>query len=145
MPDICIRDLAEIVGGRLRLSEMLPLHGAWQPIRRIVFDSRAVQPGDVYWRLPSGDTQACCDGAEAFLRSALGVVAAGPMVHPWAGAFCLQVDDAQKALRRLVGELEMPAVTTSPTALEKDAFLRLCCGEVGVITPPAIANDWQPI
>lgn len=145
MPEICIRDLAEIVGGRLRLSEMPPLHGAWQPIRRIVFDSRAVLPGDVYWRLPADDAQGSCDAEEAFLRSALGIVAAGRMVHPWAGAFCLQVGDAQQALRRLVGELKMPAAATPPTTLEKDTFLRLCCGEVGVITPPAIANDRQAI
>ena len=145
MPEICIRDLAEIVGGRLRLSEMPPLHGDWQPIRRIVFDSRAVQQGDVYWSLPSAEGQSSCDPAEAFLRLALGVVVAGRMLHPWAGAFCLQVEDAEQALVRLIGRLEMPRSTTPPTAFEKDVFLRLCCGEVGVITPPAIANDWQAI
>ena len=95
MNNVCLRDITEIIGGELQLGSLPPLDGEMQSVDRIVTDSRLVQPGDVYWAATKWDD----DGAEmAYARGAIGVVVSGHRVEPWAGKFCIQVDDANQAL-----------------------------------------------
>lgn len=101
MAPLSIEELHEIVQGTLTLSSMPPRGGIWAPLGRIVCDSRQVQRGDVFWGLPGS----CCDGSyfaeEALMRAAQGTIVAGRHVEPWAGCFCICVDDSRRALRRL--------------------------------------------
>jgi len=98
---LCILDLIQITGGKLRLAAMPPLDGELAAIERIVLFADAVRAGDVFWCL---DRRAC-DVDLAFLRGALGVVAAGPPIEPWAGRFSLRVSDAASVLAELRGQL----------------------------------------
>lgn len=100
MNKMCIRDLAELLGGRLQLGAMPPLGGDLEPIGRIVVDCRQIQAGDVFWATMR-DGQAADHAEEAFARGALGVVA-GRRVEPWAGKFSLEVPDACSALDSLL-------------------------------------------
>ncbi len=96
-----IQELAEIVGGRLRLGEMPPLGGAWEPTGRVVVDVASIGEGDVLLASPACMAANGCCVDEAFSRGALGVIAAGKVVEPWAGKFSIQVDDTQWALWQL--------------------------------------------
>lgn len=96
-----IQELAEVVGGRMRLSDLPPLGGAWEPIGRIVVDPQRIQPGDVLLALPDAVRENPCCAEQAFDRGALGAIAAGRPVEPWAGRFSIHVDDAQWALWQL--------------------------------------------
>jgi len=98
---LCILDLIQITGGKLRLAAMPPLDGELAVIERIVLFADAVRAGDVFWCL---DRRAC-DVDLAFLRGALGVVAAGPPIEPWAGRFSLRVSDPTSVLAELRGQL----------------------------------------
>jgi UDP-N-acetylmuramyl pentapeptide synthase len=100
MRHFCIGELAEIVGGALRLGLLPPLAGPFEPIRRIVVESREAGPGDVYWALAATGYQGAYLAEDAYLRGALGVVASGRHVEPWAGKFSLHVPDANAALQR---------------------------------------------
>ena len=51
MMGYCIEQLAEIVGGRLRLADMPPLGGLWEPTGRVVVGLSAVREGDVLLEL----------------------------------------------------------------------------------------------
>jgi hypothetical protein len=98
---ICIGELVEQVGGTLTFGSLPPLAGRYEPIRRIVVDSRVARPGDVFWGLEGPTYQGAHFAEEAFLRGAMGVVIEGRHVEPWAGRFSLRVPDANTALLRL--------------------------------------------
>ncbi len=108
MNDLCIRDLAHVVRGRLRLADMPPLGGEWEPIQRIVLDLEQVGPGDVAV-LGGQDAETNLTTApgdsgwveEAYLRGALGIVTAGRPIEPWAGRFSVNVKNTKLAVRRL--------------------------------------------
>ena len=91
---LSIGELAQFSGGRLRLSQLPPLGGYWEPIRRIQTEVTHIKPGDVYW--PQSPGLMGCD--EAFIRGALGVVCQTCRVEPWAGRFTLQVDSLTESL-----------------------------------------------
>jgi UDP-N-acetylmuramoyl-tripeptide--D-alanyl-D-alanine ligase len=93
-------ELADIVGGRLRLGSMPPLGGDLEPVGRFAIDSRSVQPGDVFWGLSTQPDRGNL-AEEAFARGALGVVVSGRRVEPWAGRFSIEVDDPKWALWQL--------------------------------------------
>jgi hypothetical protein len=95
---LCLLDLAEMTGGELLLSSMPPRDGELLLIRRIVLTAEMVQPEDVLWCFAGGP----CAAELAFLRGAAGVVTARPDVQPWAGCFCLVVEDPVSALERLL-------------------------------------------
>ena len=101
MNDLCLSDLASIVGGRLRLGAMPPLGGSLEPVGRIVTDSQQLKPGDVYWGLDAPGRHGADFAEQAFSRGAMGVVVAGRHVEPWAGKFTIQVQDANGALWQL--------------------------------------------
>lgn len=96
MNHLCIRDLTEIVGGRLRLGCLPPLGGELEPLGPVVVDCSRVKHGDTYWELAETGGPSRAD--EAFARGALGVVVSGRAVEPWAGKFSLEVEDARAAL-----------------------------------------------
>ncbi len=94
---LCIRDLTEIVGGRLMLGSMPPLGGQLEPLGRLVSDDQLVRGGDVVF-VGAGTP---CVADVLYAQGALGVVVGGRHVEPWAGRFSLRVDDVPRALGRL--------------------------------------------
>jgi hypothetical protein len=98
---LCLRDLAELTGGELRLAAMPPRDGEFSIVRQLVLSAELAGEGDVYWCLGRRD----CAAELAFLRGALGVVTADWRIEPWPGRFCLLVDDSIEALKRLVDTL----------------------------------------
>jgi UDP-N-acetylmuramoyl-tripeptide--D-alanyl-D-alanine ligase len=101
MYDLTVKQLHEIVGGRLRLATLTPRHGEHALVGDVVSDSRHVQRGDLFWGLPGNH----CDGsqfaADAYARGAEGAVVSQKYVKPGPGCWSLQVDDARQALLRL--------------------------------------------
>ena len=141
MTNLSIGELADIVGGRLRLGSMPPLGGALEPVGRLSVDSTAVRPGEVYWALPTDCNEACAAEA-ALARGAAGVIVAGRRVEPWAGTFSIEVDDTKWALWQLgravrakllgqvvavVGEL---GKTTTAQMIDAVLAERFCGGSV---------------
>jgi len=92
--NLCLHDLAELTGGRLRFASMPPRDGELALVPGIVLSAEGVGPGDIFWCLErrAGNVEL------AFLRGALGVVAAGPPIEPWPGGFSLMVNDPAKCL-----------------------------------------------
>ncbi len=112
MWNLCLGRLAEITDGRLSFGSLPPLAGDYEPIRRFVFESRTVQPGDVYWDIETGldgRSRTTCHAEQALMRGGLGVVVVGRRVEPWAGRFVLYVDDAINKLVRLIRCCPPPA------------------------------------
>lgn len=99
--NLCIGDLAEIIGGHLLLGSLPPLAGPYEPVRRVVVESREVGPGDVYWGLTTPGYDGSHLAEDALLRGALGVIVSGRHVEPWAGRFTILVPDANRALIEL--------------------------------------------
>ena len=94
-----IRDVTELVGGRLQFGPMPPLDGILETIGRILPTCQNVKPRDVV--LPWQNQQSTdCFLEEAYARGALGVIAER-LVTPWAGRFSLTVDDTSYVLQRL--------------------------------------------
>jgi len=85
MRDVTIRQLHEVIGGRLRLASLPPRHGEATRVQRIVTDSRIVQRSDVFWALPGDRADGADFVAEAYARGASGAVVAR-YVQPEAGA-----------------------------------------------------------
>lgn len=98
---LSIGELATAVHGKLCLGSLPPLAGQFEPVRRIVVESRRVQQGDVFWALAVPGLDGAHTAEDALLRGALGVVVSGRHVEPWAGRFCIQVPDANLALAEL--------------------------------------------
>jgi UDP-N-acetylmuramyl pentapeptide synthase len=96
--NLCIGELAELVGGTLTYGSLPPLAGPYEPVNRIVVDSREAQPGDVYWALLGVGYDGGRLAEDAYLHGALGVVASSRHVEPWGGKFSLHVSDANAAL-----------------------------------------------
>ena len=99
--NLCIGDLAEIIGGQLVLASLPPLAGPYEPVRRIVVESREVRSGDVYWGLAAPGYDGSHLAEDALLRGAFGVVVSGRHIEPWAGRFSILVPDANRALVEL--------------------------------------------
>src|SRR4051794_11387001 len=98
---LCLLDLVERTGGRLHFAAMPPIDGELTLIGRIVLRPEIAQSSDVFWSFGrSGDAEL------ALLHGALGVVNAGRPIEPLPGRFCLVVNDAVAALKRLVASLE---------------------------------------
>ena len=91
--NLCLQDLADLIGGKLTLGLMPPLAGPWEPVGRIVLRAADVQPGDTLWCLDD----AGCNWQIAFSCGAAGVVSQQRLT-PWPGRFCLQVEDSALAL-----------------------------------------------
>ena len=106
MLKICIAQLAELVDGRLRLASMPPLGGGYEPTGRIVIDSNSVLPGDIYWALDGVGHNGSSYTQQAFANGAQGCVVAGSGVEPWAGKFCIDVADSNRAFCYFVRCLE---------------------------------------
>jgi UDP-N-acetylmuramyl pentapeptide synthase len=102
MLNLSIADLHRIIGGELQLGLMPPLAGVLEPIRRVIVDSSAARPGDVFWAIAAAGYDGACSAEEAFTRGAIGVVSSTRKVAPWAGKFSLQVADANESLRKLI-------------------------------------------
>ncbi len=143
---LCLVDLVQLAGGRLRLAAMPPLEGELTIVQRIVLEPTLAGPGDVFWCLGTGG----CDAELAFLNGAVGIVGAASC-EPWPGRFCLEVDDPIEALRRLVkalgrgilmgAELSLPSGNLSGTESFADPpelkVLQLCGSIPGAIYRPS--------
>jgi len=130
---LCLADLADLVHGRLHFGPMPPVAGEWTAIGRIALDSRLIEPGDLFWRLPGHSWQSAGSTQQALLRGATGVVGSAADVAPWPGAFCLEVESPVAALARLVDWLDERAAERNCLEL-KD--LQLCRYQGLDITPP---------
>lgn len=101
MLNLSIAELHNAVGGELELGLMPPLAGKLEPIRRVVVDSAATRPGDVFWALFGEGYEGSRTAEEAFARGGLGIVTSTRQVAPWAGKFTLRVANANEALYQL--------------------------------------------
>ena len=101
MNELCIRDLTELTGGVLQLGTLPPLAGALEPIGEIRLQHEAITRGDVYWPRATHHHAAEMYAEAAYMQGALGVIVAERILEPWAGTFCLQVDDVHAAMLRL--------------------------------------------
>jgi UDP-N-acetylmuramoyl-tripeptide--D-alanyl-D-alanine ligase len=101
MSQTLIRDLTDSIDGHLQFGSPPPLHGSLQPLSRSVSEVRDVHPGDLWWALETSSCDSACRAHEAYMRGALGVVVGGRAIEPWAGRFCLAVQDARWALWQL--------------------------------------------
>jgi UDP-N-acetylmuramyl pentapeptide synthase len=131
---LCLIDLAQLTGGTIHFGPMPPRDGEWAAIGRIALDSRLVEPGDVFWRLPGLPGQTKCSLQHALFRGASGIVAQGASVSPWPGTFCLEVANPLEALTWLVDRLEENAAGQNPAELK---VLQLCRYQALDITPPS--------
>src|SRR5271163_395583 len=101
MFDLTLKNLHEIVGGRLRLATLEPRDGEATKIGRIVTDSRSLAPGDVFWGLSGPNYDGAQFAEQAFERGAAGVVVAGRYIKPWPSRWSMEVDGGEEALKRL--------------------------------------------
>ncbi len=101
MFDLTLKNLHEIVGGRLRLATLEPRDGEATKIGRVVTDSRAVAPGETFWGLAGPKHDGSLFAEQAFEAGAAGVVVAGRYVKPWPGRWSLEVDAGDASLARL--------------------------------------------
>ncbi|MEX0676258.1 MAG: UDP-N-acetylmuramoyl-tripeptide--D-alanyl-D-alanine ligase [Pirellulales bacterium] len=101
MHDLTVKQLHEIVGGRLRLATLPPRHGELARVRSVVTDSRQVRKGDVFWGLPGTRFDGSHFAGEAYARGAEGAVVGQKYVQPWPGCWSLEVAEAQQALAGL--------------------------------------------
>lgn len=100
MRDFTVKQLHEVVGGRLRLASLAPESGEETLVRRIVTDSRQVQAGDVFWGLRGTRFDGAGFALDAFAAGAAGAVVS-KYVQPHPGCWSLQVNDSQQALDQL--------------------------------------------
>jgi hypothetical protein len=130
-------DLAHLTGGTLRFGPMPPLDGQWTPVGRFALDSRLVEAGDVFWRLPGLPGQTACSPQHAMFRGASGVVGLPDTLQPWPGRFCLEIENPLAALAQVLDWLEENARQNS---LElKD--LQLCRHRALDKTPPTRGTE----
>ena len=101
MNALSVKELAAIVGGRLRLGKLPPLGGEYEPISRVATNGRQIRAGEVYWGLNEAGFHGADFAEMAYSRGASGVVVSGRRVEPWTGRFSIQVDDPNAALRTL--------------------------------------------
>lgn len=104
MNGLCVKTLNEIVAGELRLGDMPPLGGEWEPVGRLQVEASQIHCGDVLCSGPDIDPATAGRpqwAEEAFARDGLGVISSGPPVQPWAGKFSIRVPNASAALCEL--------------------------------------------
>jgi hypothetical protein len=133
--DLCLDDLARLTGGELRLAAMPPRDGGLARVRRIVLSAEAVSAGDLFWCL----ARQGCNIELAFLRGALGVIAAGQPIEPWPGRFSLLVDDPVAGMKRLIEGLAAGRQFFDNSSELK--VLQLCAAGGADIYPPACGQS----
>ena len=140
---LCLTDLADLIHGRVHFDSMPPVRGDWTPIGRIALDCRQVEPGELFWRLPSAPWQSAGSGQYALMRGASGIVVPPAEVAAWPGTFCLEVENPAGALIRLLEWLQshgQPAIPGRVGAAEKNQpelkVLQLCRYQGLANTPP---------
>ena len=101
MHDLTVKQLHEIVGGRLRLATLPPRHGELARVRGVVTDSRQVRRGNVFWGLSGTRFDGSHFADDAYARGAEGAVVGQKYVQPCPGCWSLEVADSQKALAAL--------------------------------------------
>jgi hypothetical protein len=132
---LCLHDLGQLTGGKLRLASMPPREGELAAIGRIVLAVGDVCEGDLFWCL----SQEACDVQLAFLRGALGVACAGLPIEPWPGRFSLHVDNAEVCLKRLIDGL--PRFQQSSINSPELKVLQLCAARRVDIYPPTCGRS----
>ncbi len=139
-----IQQLAEVVGGRLRMADLPPLGGEWEPIGRIVADADEVRVGDVLLATPE-ELQAdpfCAE--QAYDHGALGIITAGRGVEPWAGKFSIEVDDAQWAMWQLArhGRQQFDGRVIAVTG---EAGKSTAAAMIDAVLSPERRGDWNEL
>ncbi len=99
--DVTLKQLHQVVGGRLRLATLAPPHGEDARVGRVVVDSRQVQPGDVFWGLAGTRRDGGDFAEEALARGAQGVVMSKRYVQPPPRSWSLEVEGSYQSLLKL--------------------------------------------
>jgi len=99
--ELCLEEIATIIGGELRLGSMPPLGGDCEPVDRVVFDAHQAGPRDVFWEFPATNGSHRPRAEQAFSNGALAAVVARGGVEPWAGRSVIEVSDARQSLWQL--------------------------------------------
>jgi UDP-N-acetylmuramyl pentapeptide synthase len=134
---LCLADLATIIHATPLFGPMPPVAGEWTPVGRLAFDSRLVEPGDLFWRLPACKWQTACSVQHALFRGAAGVVVPEELAAAWPGTYCLAVENPVAALARLVVWLdETGDFSAGEPNSEELKVLQLCRYRGLDITPP---------
>ena len=139
---LTIESLAEIIGGRLRMADLPPLGGMWEPLGRILTRNEDIAPGDVLFVLPELLQLNPCCVHEAFDRGALGIVHAGKAVEPWAGRFSIGVDDVSLTLTHLARWLRSD-FNGRVVAVAGSVGKTLTCALIDAVLSPAALSPWQ--
>ncbi len=101
MRGLTVRQLPEVVGGRLRMATLATPAGDSAAVNRIVVDSRQVGPGDTFWGLAGARYDGADFAEAAYAAQASGVVVANRYIQPPPGCWSLEVEDTLAALSRL--------------------------------------------
>jgi len=100
MLELCVGQLAQTIGGDLKLGTMPPLGGTHEPVGPITTDTNGITEASLFWACTSSNLGRGAAAEEAFSRGALGVVT-DRHIEPWAGRFAIQVDNPNRALQDL--------------------------------------------
>ncbi len=114
--ELSIRDLNELIDGKLRLGSTPPLGGEFEPIGRLVPAGGELRKGDVVvpqFELESLEADDECNSGgllseycpeESFIGGALGIISSRE-VCPWSGCFSIQVDDLEGAIWQFLDQV----------------------------------------
>lgn len=144
-----IRELADVVGGDLRLGAMPPLGGDLEPVGPVVADSHHVQSGDVFWALDTAGDHAARYAEIAFSRDAAGAVVSRRRLEPWAGKFGIVVPDTRVALWHLAASLRrsfqgVVIAVVGSGAPRTGAWIRAATGEEDAVIRGTNPRGWHP-
>jgi UDP-N-acetylmuramoyl-tripeptide--D-alanyl-D-alanine ligase len=98
MNPLTLEQLEQAVGGKIVLGPPGFPPQPRGPINRIVTDSRAVRPGDVFWAIPGTTFNGADFCGEAMEKGAVGVVTPPGRLPLEGGKWAVVVDDTLKAL-----------------------------------------------
>lgn len=122
-----IRDLADRLGGKLRLADLPPLGGEFEPVGRCCFEFMRLQKGDLYCSFHEEDSVL---SVEAFHCGAVGVLTANQNVQPWAGGYVIEINNVVQAYHCMI-EL-MPSLSASHSWCAEKANNFSSNGEIDV-------------
>jgi len=99
--DLTVKQLHEVVGGRLRLATLEPRDGECTRIEQLSIDTREIAAGETFWGLSGSNFDGSAFAEHAYQRGATGAVVSGRYVQPPPGCWNLEVTDTSEALTRL--------------------------------------------
>jgi hypothetical protein len=105
LSNLSIGDLADVVGGRLRLGSLPPLGGCHEPVGRLQTHYERLAAGELFWGLSTAEGNGSQHAEAAYMRQAAGAVVEGRGLEPWAGRFSIEVENSRLALWQLAAHV----------------------------------------